>query len=238
MVGHIRDLALRLHGTLRVLNAEREDHLIFPERNRIHDGGLDFFHHERVVVLNHADLRRGLQRNDARQLQIVELFLETLALVFKIICRLRVLGKPALLRLFAQLHERRRALLRELFLPGEDIHRQLLEVFEVLLIHLVHDRDVLHERELVLVQLGSNFIDICLCLAVLCLHLLRAHLRLAEKTCDALLFRFVHALELDDKARHHVADFAEVARLDLGERRLRKIGNVLLRRRTVLQHLR
>ena len=168
----------------------------------------------------------------------MELFLETLALVFKIICRLRVLGKPALLRLFAQLHERRRALLRELFLPGEDIHRQLLEVFEVLLIHLVHDRDVLHERELVLVQLGSNFIDVCLRLAVLCLHLLRAHLRLAEKTRDALLFRFVHALELDDKARHHVADFAKVARLDLGERRLRKIGNVLLRRRTVLQHLR
>ena len=81
----------------------------------------------------------------------MELFFEALAFVFKVVCRLRVLGKTARLRLFAEAYQRRRPFVCELLLAGQNVHRELLEIRKVLFVHLVHDRDVLHERQLVLI---------------------------------------------------------------------------------------
>ena len=168
----------------------------------------------------------------------MELLFEAFAFVFKVIRRLRVLGKTARLRLFAEAYQRRRPLFGELLLAGQNVHRELLEIRKILFVHLVHDRDVLHERQLVLVQFRRDLVDVGLGLGVFRLHLLRADLRLTEKSRDALLFGLVHALEFHDKTRDHVADLAEVARLHLRERRLGEVRNIFLRRRTVLEHLR
>ena len=168
----------------------------------------------------------------------MELLFKAFALVFKVVCRLRVLGKAARLRLFAEAYQRRRPLFGELLLAGQNVHRELLEIGKVLFVHLVHDRDVLHERQLVLVQLRRDLVDVGLGLGVFRLHLLRTDLRLTEKSRDALLFGLVHALEFYDKTRDHVADLAEVARLHFRERCLGEVRNIFLRRRAVLQHLR
>ena len=66
-VRHICDLPLSLHGAAGIFNAERQYHLIFPQRDGVEHGSLDFFDERGVIVLNHADLRRSLQREHARE---------------------------------------------------------------------------------------------------------------------------------------------------------------------------
>ena len=168
----------------------------------------------------------------------MELLFKALAFVFKVIRRLRVLGKTARLRLFAEAYQRRCPLFGKLLLAGQNVHRELLEIRKVLFVHLVHDRDVLHERQLVLVQFRRDLVDVGLGLGVFRLHLLRTDLRLTEKSRDALLFGLVHALEFHDKTRDHVADLAKVTRLHFRQRRLGEVRNIFLRRRAVLEHLR
>ena len=227
-VRHVRDLPLGLHGAAGIFDAERQHHLVLPQRDGVEHGGLDLFDKRGVVVLDHADLRRGLQRDHARQLQIVELLFEPDAFVFKIIGRLRILRQIRSLGLCAQLMQRGAAGLGQLLLTGQNIHGQLLEVLQVPLVHLIHHGYVLQQRDLVLFQLPGDAVDIDLRRREAALHLLGVDLCLAEQARDALLFRLVHRLELDEQAGEHIADLAQIAGFDLGQRRVGEICDVLL----------
>ena len=50
VVGHIGDGALSLHGLLGVGQTQCQHHLVLPQRDGVHDGGLDLFGHHGVVV--------------------------------------------------------------------------------------------------------------------------------------------------------------------------------------------
>ena len=54
---------------------------------------------------------------------------------------------------------------------------------------------------------------------------------------NALLLRLVHCLEFDEKAGEHRANLTEIAGLDLGQRCVGKICDVLLSGRAVFQNL-
>lgn len=71
--------------------AHCNNHLVFPEWNRIDNGGLNLFSHDGIVALHHANLRCHLQRNHARQLKVMDLLLKTLNHGCIIAYRLRIL---------------------------------------------------------------------------------------------------------------------------------------------------
>ena len=60
LVGHVGDFALRFHRFLRMADAKRQNNLILPQRNRIHQCRLDLLRHQLIIVLDQADLRRHL----------------------------------------------------------------------------------------------------------------------------------------------------------------------------------
>ena len=97
LVGHVRHLTLRLCRLCGVMDAKGDDHLVFPQGNRVHDGGLDFFRHDGIIVLDHTDLRSSLDGNHPGQFQVIELFLETDAEILQILRCLGVLGKTGAL---------------------------------------------------------------------------------------------------------------------------------------------
>ena len=91
-VGHIVDLPLGLGGFRGVGNAQGQNHLIFPQRDGVDQGGLDFLHHDGVVVLDHADLGSRLDGDGPSQLQVVDFLLKPVALFGKIPGGLSILG--------------------------------------------------------------------------------------------------------------------------------------------------
>ena len=71
LVGHVSNLALGLCCLHGVLYSQGDDHLVFPEGDGVHDGGLDLLGHHVVGGLYHPDLRGGLQGDGPGQLQVV-----------------------------------------------------------------------------------------------------------------------------------------------------------------------
>ena len=82
LVRHIRHFPLGLRRLVRMLYPQGDNHLIFPERNRVHDGRLDFFRHHRIRILHKPDLRSCLKRDLPGQLKIVQLLLKAVAVFF------------------------------------------------------------------------------------------------------------------------------------------------------------
>ena len=76
-----------------MLDAEGDDHLVLPERDGVDKSGLDLLRHHGIRALDEADLRRGLQRDLARELEVVDALLEAVALLGEIACRLGILGE-------------------------------------------------------------------------------------------------------------------------------------------------
>ena len=159
--------------------------------------------------------------------------------VCKIVCGLRVLGKSGLFGFRDVLGQFDIAQVLYLKLTGEDVHGELLHVFLVLLVHLIHHADVLHQRDLVLFKLLDYLIDIDLSLVKLCLLLGDSLGSLLEQAEEALLFLFVEVqpLELDNKLTEHVAALTEVFGLDAAEGGVGELGDVLLRSAAVVHDL-
>ena len=80
-----------------MIQAQCQHHLTFPQRNRVDQRRLDLFRHQCIVILNQTNLRRHLQGDRARQLQIVNLLFEPIAGVGQIVCLLCVFRQAALL---------------------------------------------------------------------------------------------------------------------------------------------
>ena len=237
-VGHVGHRALGLDGFLRVMGPQGQDHLTLPEGNRVDDGGLNLLGHHGVVVLEHPNLRAHLKRNHPGQLQVMELLLKAQAEVAVVVGRLGVLRLAARLGLALHLGQGDAALVGQLFLSGEDIHGQLLVVFQIFLVHLVHDGDIFHQGNLVLFQLGGDFVHVDLGLFVLGLEDFNGPARLAEHTEESLfLLLCVEALELHQQGTDHVAHLTHVLGANRAEGRVGKVGDVLLGSHAVLQNL-
>ena len=107
LVGQVGDLLLCLGRLRGVLDAEGDDHLVLPQRNRVDQGRLNLLHHLSVVLLDKADLRRGLDGDHAGQLQIVNLFLKAVAHGIIIAGGLGVFGEAGGLCLVHELYKPR-----------------------------------------------------------------------------------------------------------------------------------
>mgnify|MGYP006966654030 CR=1 FL=1 len=150
---------------------------------------------------------------------------------------LRILRQIRSLGLCAQLMQRGAAGLGQLLFTGQNIHGQFLEVLQIPLIHLIHHGHIFQQCDLVLFQFAGNAVNVDLRRCKAALHLFGVDLCLAEQARDALLFRLVHRLELDEQAGEHIADLAQIAGLDLGQGGVGEVRDVLLRGRAVLEHL-
>lgn len=166
----------------------------------------------------------------------MQLLFKALALLRVVVVGLRILGKAARLRLFAQLLELAGADLGQTLFARDDIHGQFFVVLEVQLIHLVEHRDVLHQRDLMLFKLRNNAVHARLGLAVLRAHQLELILLLAEQACEALLLLLTEALDLDDEVRERLAHLAKILVAHGGQCIFRERRNALLRGHAVVEH--
>ena len=83
-----------------MFHTQSQNHLTFPQWDRVYHSGLDFFHHLSVVSLNQTNLGRGLERNHPGELQIMKFFLKAVAEAVEILRLLGILRKAAALCLF------------------------------------------------------------------------------------------------------------------------------------------
>ena len=219
-----------------MLNAEGNDHLGFPERNRVDNRRLNLLCHLRIGRLHETNLRPGLQCNISGQFQIIELLLKPGALIIQILGCLCILRKAGELRLLLCFFEIGRANFRQSLLPCQDVHRQLFEIGQIHVVHLIEHGGVLHERDLVLLQLIRDGRHIGLHLGISGLQRRRLILRLVKKAQNSL-FVVVHfkVFELKDQVGHHFTGFPQI----LGSHRLqglfRKIRQLFLCARPVIQ---
>ncbi len=166
----------------------------------------------------------------------MELLFKAKAHGVKVVGALGVFGKTGLLCLGSELNERGGALLLELFLAGQDVHGELLVVVEVFVVHLIQNGYVLHQRDLMALELLGDLVHVVVGLVVFGLERLNVVAGLFEEAQEALLVILgVKALELHHERADHVADLAQVLRAHGGQRGLREIRHVLLCACAVLQ---
>ena len=195
LIGHIRNFSLGLGRVGGMLQANGDDHLVLPERNGVDDRGLDLFRHDSVGVLDHPDLGTCLHGDHTGQIQIIQLLLEAVAHFGIVPGRLGILLQSGPLGLFLQCLKLSLPGLFELSLAGQDVHGQFLEIIEVELIHLIQDRHILHQLDLMLLKLIGNSRNVGLDLRVFGLHvveLVGALLKESQKTF--FFFLLVQAL--------------------------------------------
>ena len=237
-VGHLGDLMLGLHGLLGVIHAEGKHHLALPEGDGVDDAGLDLLHEQRVIVLDQADLGSHLDGDHAGQLQVIQLLLEAVDHVGVIAGRLRVLRQAGLLRFLLQGGQGNGAAFVQFLLSGQDVHRQLLEIALVGLVHLVQHGSVLHQDDLVLLQHLGDLVHVHFGFGIVRLQRLDLELGLLLQAEQPFLLLFVdiEALQLHDQIGQHVADLAEVLRAHRAQGGVGEVGDVLLAGGAVDEH--
>ena len=168
----------------------------------------------------------------------MDLLVEAAYHILIVVDSLSVLRQAGLARLLLKLGQNDLLALLELLLAGEDVHRQLLKILLVEVVHLVKGGYVLQKGDLVLLKLVADLVHVDLGLVVLGLHHGDLVFGLLEETEEALLLLLavVEALELNDEVREHAADLAHVLRADAVQRGAGEIGDVLLAGGAVLQY--
>ena len=166
VVRHVGDGGLCAHGLLRIRDAERQDHLAFPQWNGVHDGGLDFLDQRDFIVLHETNLRCGLHGDGAREVEVGKLLLEARAHGVEVLCGLRVFSATRGFCLVHEFFQLDFAHFSEFFLAGQNVHGELFEVGKIELIHLVERGGVFHKGHLVALQRFHDFVDIGFCLVV------------------------------------------------------------------------
>ena len=167
----------------------------------------------------------------------MELLLKAVAQVHHVVIRLGILGKACLLRLHAQLLQPPGTHLLQPSLAGQNIHGQFLVILQVQLIHLIEHGNVLHQRDLMLLQRLGNAVHIGLYLAVLGLHALELVAGLAEQARQTLLLLLrAEALELHHQLTQIRAHLAQILAADIAQSVLGKARHALLSGGAVLQH--
>ena len=176
--------------------------------------------------------------NVARELQVVELFFEALALIAQILGGLRVLRQAGSAGLFARGGQIGGTHLFQAALARLDVHGEFLKIVQVLLIELLEQGDVLEQRDLVGFQRGGDGIDVHFHLIVARfqrLDLVAAALEPAENPLVLFLIG-VKAFQLCHQVGDHLAHFAHVLGAHAGQRAIGKLGDVLLAGAAIGEH--
>ena len=190
-----------------MFHSKSKHHLTLPERNRIYNHSLNFLHHTGIIILDQTDLRCRLHGNRTRQLQIMQLLFKTVALLIQILRNLRILRKPTHRRLILQFQQLPVPRLLQLLLTSQNIHRQFLKIIQILLIHLIQHRRILHQPNLMLFQSIRNQIPHLA--QILRLHILQRsigkirHLLLCPCSILQNLIRILN-VNLRSKILHHL----------------------------------
>ena len=109
-----------------------DDDLALPERDGGHDRGLDLLDQGLVVVLDQPDLGRGLDGDDPRELEVVELLLEAVDEGIEVVEFLGVQRIRGCFGLGLEGGERAGLQIVELHLPRGQENVEVSEVFVVL----------------------------------------------------------------------------------------------------------
>ena len=166
----------------------------------------------------------------------MELLFKAVAQVHHVVIGLGILGQAGFLRLDAQLLQLTCAHLLQPLLAGQNVHGQFLIIFQVQLIHLIEHGNVLHQRDLMLLQGLGNAVHIGLHLAVLGLHALDFIAGLAEKTRQTLLLvAGAEALQLHHQLAEVSAHLAQVLAAHIAQGVLGETRHALLGGGAVLQ---
>ncbi len=141
------------------------------------------------------------------------------------------------MRLLLQLGQFLRAYLLQLLLACQNIHRQLLKIRQIHLIHPVQHIDILHQLNLVVFQHFYNLIDIRLYFIVFYLHHGKLAFALFKKSKQPFgFFACIKAFQLRHKPGDHISDLAHIFGAHIIQRTLRKIRQLFLRADAVMQN--
>ena len=220
-IGKLGYFMLGFRCLVGVLHAHGDDHLVLPQRDRVDDRGLDLLCHQCVGILNETDLRPGLDRDLAGQLQIMQLLLETVAQSAEVLRLLGILCIAGLCRLLLKLLQLIRSHLSEALLARCDIHGQFLEVLQIEIIHLVKGSDILQQLDLVAFEHLHDIIDRGFRLVILRLQSDQLVALLLEELEESLiLFFHIEGLQFCHKAGDQLADLTHVLVLDIFQRQI------------------
>ena len=216
-VGDIVDRVSRLNRLHIILDGDGHSDLFAPEGHGVNDAALELHRHILVVVLDHLDLRRGLQTACAGEAQVMHLLLELVDALGKAVGEHSVFGEPGLLSLLIELGELAGARLFERDLGSLDIHRQRLEGLPVLLIEFVKHGDVLLQAEPVTLELLFDAFKGFLGALVSGADGHRSALQLLHKVRKeaAVILAALDAVHCDHHLNQQLADLAGVFGLDV-----------------------
>ena len=158
-VGEVVHGVCRLGSHEVVVDGDGHGDLLSPQRHRVDDAGLELHRHILVVLLDHADLRSGLQTACPRQTEVVHLLLKLVDGLGKVVRLHRVLGQSRSLRSGVKLGKLAALCLFDRKLSRLDVHGQRLEGVPVLIIERVEHRDILLQVELVTLELLLDAVE-------------------------------------------------------------------------------
>ena len=171
IVGHVGNSLLCMESFLCVLHAKGDDHLGFPERDGIGNGGLDALRQHIVIGLHEANLGAHLDGDHTGQLEVMDALLKAVNELCKVVCSLCICRIGGFLSLC---EERREILLTQLLqleLACDDVQGQLMVIFLILGIEAIQHLRVRNQLLLVALQGVDDFGDVDLDLIELGLHL-------------------------------------------------------------------
>ena len=160
LIRHIADGFLRLEDFLLVRKAEGDDDLALPERDGVVEGALDALGEHAVVVLDQADLRRGLDGDGLAELEVVDFLFKAVDGIAEIAYDLhghRIIGCLCLLLELRQIFG---AHLFDFFFARADVELERFEVNEILVIELVEHVDVAQHEVFCFVELDGDFLNL------------------------------------------------------------------------------
>ena len=236
VVGHLRDRVLGGGGLPGVLQSQGQNHLALPEGDGVDQAGLNLFNHQGVVILQHPGLGPHLQGDHPGQLQVVELFLKAVAQADHVVVRLGIRLGPAGGGLLLELGQVLPLNLGQALFPGQDVHGQLLLILGVQLKHLVQVGHVLHQGDLVGLQVFHNLIHVGGGFGVPGFQGGQLILFPAEKAGKAFfLLLWVKFLQLPDQVGQGLSDLPQVLGADLLQGVFGKLGDIFLGGGAVLE---
>ena len=191
-------------------HTERQYHLALPQRNCIHDRGLDLFHHHGIIVLYQSDLRCCLDGDHSRQFQIMNLLFKSSAHRLQISGRLCILCKSAGLRFRQEFLQLSLLHFFQLFLSCQNIHRQLFKICQVQFIHLIQNRNIFHQLYLMSLQSLADLVDIRLRLGIFCFQCLNLICLLFEDSEKSFFFFLVKIFQLLHNIPEKFSHFPQV----------------------------
>ena len=190
---------------------QSNDHLAFPQRNGIYNSRLDLFRHLGIISLYQTDLGGCLDTDHPGQLQVMDLFLKTVAERIQVFGCLGVFRQIGGLGFAHKLRQLCGTDLLQFLLSCQDIHGKLFKVIQIQSVHLVHSSRIFHQLDLMFFQNIHDPADIGLSLGIFIFHSFQLVCASFEKAHNAFpLFFRIKALQLRNYIFQKVSHFSQV----------------------------